>query len=88
VGPYDLSASLGKIGQVDHPGVVNAIDHVTQVCHQAGVRLGFFGVSADAVKPYIEKGYTLIIAGVDTLMLGQAAQSILADLKPDTSGVA
>jgi 2-keto-3-deoxy-L-rhamnonate aldolase RhmA len=86
VGPYDLSASLGKIGQVDHPEVVRAIDHVTQVCHQAGVRLGIFGVSADAVKPYIEKGYTLIIAGVDTLMLGQAAQILFAELRPDAQG--
>lgn len=82
VGPYDLSASLGKIGQVDHPEVVSAIDHVTKACRDAGVRLGIFGTSADAVKPYIEKGYTLIVAGVDTLMLGQAAQRILAELKP------
>lgn len=88
VGPYDLSASLGKIGEVDHPEVVSAIHHITQVCQQAGVRLGIFGVSVDAVRPYIEQGYTLIIAGVDTLMLGQAAQSLLADLKPDTFGVA
>lgn len=88
VGPYDLSASLGRLGQVDHPDVISAIDHVTQACHAAGVRLGIFGVSADAVKPYIEKGYTLIIAGVDTIMLGQAARSILAELKPDALAAA
>jgi 2-keto-3-deoxy-L-rhamnonate aldolase RhmA len=51
------------------------------VCLDAGVRLGIFGVSADAVKPYIEKGYTLIVAGVDTMMLGQAARGILTQLK-------
>jgi 2-dehydro-3-deoxyglucarate aldolase len=88
VGPYDLSASLGRIGEVDHPEVVSAIDRVTQVCHQAGVHLGIFGVSPDAVQPYIDEGYTLIIAGVDTLMLGQAAQSLLAGLKPDPLGIA
>jgi 2-dehydro-3-deoxyglucarate aldolase len=88
VGPYDLSASLGRIGEVDHPEVVSAIDRVTQVCLQAGVHLGIFGVSPDAVQPYIDEGYTLIIAGVDTLMLGQAAQSLLAGLKPDPLGIA
>ncbi len=84
VGPYDLSASLGKIGQVDHPDVRHAIHHVTQVCREARVRLGIFGVSADAVKPYIKKGYTLIVGGVDTILLGQAAKNILDELQPDT----
>jgi len=81
VGPYDLSASLGRIGQVDHPEVVSAIEHVTQVCLDAGVALGIFGVSAEAVKPYLDKGYTLIIASVDTVMLGQAGRTILSELK-------
>jgi len=83
VGPYDLSASLGKLGQVDHPEVTSAIDRVTQACRKADVRLGIFGTSSDAVRPYIEKGYTLISVGVDTMMLGQAAKSVLATLKPD-----
>jgi 2-keto-3-deoxy-L-rhamnonate aldolase RhmA len=82
VGPYDLSASLGRIGQVDHPDVTGAIDRVTQACHDAGVRLGIFGVSAEAVRPYVDMGYTLITAGVDTMMLGAAAKSVLAELRP------
>lgn len=81
IGPYDLSASLGRLGQVDHPDVTQAIDRVTEVCLQAGVRLGIFGVSANAVKPYIARGYTLIVAGVDTMLLGQAAGGLLAQLK-------
>jgi 2-dehydro-3-deoxyglucarate aldolase len=81
IGPYDLSASLGRLGQVNHPDVVQAIDRVAEVCLQTGVRLGIFGVSADAVKPYIARGYTLIVAGVDTMLLGQAAVGLLAQLK-------
>jgi 2-keto-3-deoxy-L-rhamnonate aldolase RhmA len=81
IGPYDLSASLGRLGQVDHPDVTQAIDRVTEVCLHAGVRLGIFGVSADAVKPYLARGYTLIVAGVDTMLLGQAASGLLAQLK-------
>jgi 2-dehydro-3-deoxyglucarate aldolase len=81
VGPYDLSASLGRPGEVDHPDVVAAIDRVTTVCLQAGMRLGFFGVSAAAVKPYMARGYTLIVAGLDTLLLGRAAKELLGQLK-------
>ena len=80
VGPYDLSASMGRIGQVDHPQVVAAIDQVTAVCRSAGIPLGIFGVSAAAVRPYIERGYTLIVAGADTLLLGQAAAQLLAQV--------
>ncbi len=81
VGPYDLSASVGRMGQLDHPDVTQAIDQVTNVCRQAGMRLGIFGVSAEAVKPYIDRGYTLIVAGVDTLLLAQAARGLLGQLK-------
>jgi 2-keto-3-deoxy-L-rhamnonate aldolase RhmA len=81
LGPYDLSASLGKMGQVDDPAVVAAIARVTAACRAAGMPLGFFGVSAAAVRPYVERGYTLIVAGVDTLFLGAGAKSLLADLQ-------
>ena len=82
VGPYDLSASLGKMGQVDDPAVTDAIDHVTKTCLAANVPLGIFGVTAQAVRPYMSRGYTLIVAGVDTLMLGHAAKRIVAELSP------
>lgn len=81
LGPYDLSASLGRLGQVEHPEVTSAIQHVTAACRQTGLPLGVFGVSAEAVKPYIRQGYTLIVAGVDTILLGLAARQLLAQLK-------
>ena len=81
VGPYDLSASLGRMGEVDHPDVTQAIEHVTSACRTAGVKLGIFGVSAAAVRPALERGYTLVVAGVDTLMLGQTAQALLRELR-------
>jgi 2-dehydro-3-deoxyglucarate aldolase len=81
LGPYDLSASLGKMGKVDDPVVVDAIRRVTGVCRAAGMPLGFFGVSAAAVAPYVADGYTLIVAGVDTLFLGSGARALLDDLR-------
>ena len=81
LGPYDLSASLGHTGQLDHPAVVAAIDHITQTCQAAKMPLGYFGVNAAAVKPFIERGYTLIVAGVDTLLLGAGAKRLLAEMQ-------
>ncbi|MBM4074924.1 MAG: 2,4-dihydroxyhept-2-ene-1,7-dioic acid aldolase [Planctomycetes bacterium] len=81
IGPYDLSASMGLMGQIEHPKVVEAIDHVTRICQKANLRLGIFGVTSDSVRPYIAKGYTLLVAGVDTIMLGQGARSVLMAMK-------
>jgi len=81
VGPYDLSASLGRMGEVGHPEVAAAIDRITRGCLEAGMPLGIFGVDADAVRPYMDRGYTLIVAGVDTMLLGRAAGRLLEELK-------
>lgn len=81
IGPYDLSASLKRIGEIDHPEVTGAIQHVTEVCQSHNIPLGIFGVTVDAVKPYIEKGFTLITVGVDTVMLGHAARKMLGQVR-------
>ena len=81
LGPYDLSASLGKSGQIDDPVVVRAIQRVTDACRAAGMPLGYFGVSAAAVAPYAAQGYTLLVAGVDTLYVGNGAKALLAEMR-------
>ena len=81
VGPYDLSASLGRPGEVTHPEVRSAIEHMTQVCQAAQMPLGIFGMTLEAVKPYIERGYTLVIVSIDTVLLGNAARQLLAQLR-------
>jgi 2-keto-3-deoxy-L-rhamnonate aldolase RhmA len=81
LGPYDLAASLGKMGRVDDPAVTDAIAHITKTCLDAGTPLGMFGITADAVQPYIQRGYTLIVGGVDALFLGTAAKNMLKDLR-------
>jgi len=81
LGPYDLSASMGKMGQITDPDVVQAIDHIRETCQKANMPVGYFGVTAEAVKPFIDQGYTLIVAGVDTLLLGSAANRMLEKLR-------
>ena len=81
LGPYDLAARLGKMGQVDDPEVTGAIDCITAACQAAGIPLGIFGVSADAIRPYMEKGYNLVVAGTDTIFLASAAGKMLSELQ-------
>ena len=77
IGPYDLSANLGHTGDVEHPVVIEAINKVESACKKHGIKLGYFGVDANAVRPYIERGFTLITVGVDSLMLLNSAQNVL-----------
>jgi 2-keto-3-deoxy-L-rhamnonate aldolase RhmA len=81
IGPYDLSASLGLPGAVDHPEVRDAIARVRAACLDAGVPIGIFGLTSDAVRPYIEQGFTFIVVGVDTVLLAQASAALLAAVR-------
>ncbi len=81
IGPYDLSASMGKIGEVDAPDVVAAIDEVTQACRRHDVTLGFFGLDAASVEPWIARGYSLICAGVDAGFVTAGASAIVQALR-------
>lgn len=81
IGPYDLSASMGKIGEVEDPEVVAAIDRVTLACRQNNMALGYFGVSAASVRPYIDQGYNLICAGVDAGFVTAGASAVIETFK-------
>jgi 2-dehydro-3-deoxyglucarate aldolase len=77
IGPFDLSASLGLPGQVDHPSVLDAIAAVRAACLEQKAPFGIFtGVPARA-KGYFEQGFTLVAASTDTLLLNQAARELV-----------
>jgi 2-keto-3-deoxy-L-rhamnonate aldolase RhmA len=69
------------MGLIDDPQVTGAIDRITDVCQAANMPLGYFGVTADAVRPFVERGYQLIVTGVDTVFLGSAAKKTLSQLQ-------
>jgi 2-keto-3-deoxy-L-rhamnonate aldolase RhmA len=81
LGPYDLAASMGKMGQVDDPEVVAAIDHVIATCTKADIPIGWFSVTIEGAEPYIARGCTLVTCGVDTLLLAGAAKNVLKSLR-------
>jgi 2-dehydro-3-deoxyglucarate aldolase len=81
IGPYDLSASMGLMGQVDHPQVVEAIDRVGRACQQRDISLGYFGTTAESVQGYVRKGYHLICAGTDAGFVSAGAEQTLKKLR-------
>ncbi|RME35273.1 MAG: 2,4-dihydroxyhept-2-ene-1,7-dioic acid aldolase [Gammaproteobacteria bacterium] len=81
VGPNDLAASMGRIGELDHPDVKAAIARVRDCCRARGIPLGCFGVTREAIREFIDQGFCLITVGVDVLYLGQAAGEMLAAVR-------
>lgn len=72
VGPYDLSGSLGRPGEFDHPEVAQALSRVIEVAQNFPVTPGFhvIPVEAEEVLKKAQEGYKFIGFSLDTLFLG------------------
>jgi 2-keto-3-deoxy-L-rhamnonate aldolase RhmA len=81
IGPFDLSGSLGVLGQVSHPRVQGAIEEVRKYCQEANVPLGIFAANAQNAKAYINKGFRLIALGMDTFYLWKSTQAMLKEVR-------
>ena len=78
IGPYDLSGTMGVMGQVHHPDVEAAVQHVLDVALARGVTPGLLiaDPAPEEVAGRIEEGFRLISIGLDTLMLVNAARAL------------
>ncbi len=81
VGPYDLSASMGKPGQVRDPEVQTAIRRVRDAALKAGRRLGIYCSDAESARDFVRQGFTLIGMSTDLNHLSQSAGAALAAAK-------
>lgn len=79
IGPYDLSLSLGRPGQLDHPEVKAACRRFLAACRRQGVPPGIHVVAVDAkqIRQRIAQGYRFIACGLDTLFLMHGSRAML-----------
>lgn len=63
IGPGDLSNSLGVPGQRSHPKVVEAIDHIIDLAHGAGIPTFNPGHDAETRKRWFDKGAQIFWSG-------------------------
>lgn len=81
IGPNDLAASMGHLGDDRHSEVGVAIERVRSVCAEAGTRLGIYASSPDTAARWMGAGFTLVAIGTDVGMLRQRGQEIVQLLK-------
>ena len=75
VGPYDLSADLGYLGSPDEGPVRAAIEQIEGVARRSGILLGGIPTPGRSATELRAAGYQLVLAGVDSLLLRDAAQA-------------
>lgn len=81
VGPADLSASMGHVGQFTHPAVMRAMDDAARRCKALGKPIGTVGGSPDVVAQYRAMGYNYLAIASDMGLLMSGAQAALRALR-------
>ncbi len=76
IGPSDLSAAYGCLGQPQHPDVQAAIRHVHEVATAAGKASGILAIVPDDAKRYIDMGVSFVGVGVDLSVYKNALISL------------
>jgi 2-dehydro-3-deoxyglucarate aldolase len=79
IGPYDLSGSYGKPGDLSCPEVKQALSTYLEACRRYHKPAGTLLVypTETAIRSALGEGYNLVGLGVDTVLLAQAAKDTL-----------
>lgn len=86
VGPSDLAASMGLLGQQNHPDVVAAVERSIQAANAAGKPVGVNAfVKADADR-YLAAGADFVAVGADVAMLARSTEALVDSFKANGSG--
>lgn len=76
VGPADLSASLGLLGQQGHPTVVSAVERVLDAATAAGKPAGVNAFDPVMAEHYLDRGASFVLVGADVSLLARASEQL------------
>jgi len=88
IGPSDLSASMGYVGNTSHPAVVDAVGDALRRIRAAGKHAGLLCLDQSRIAQYVDSGANFVGVGVDTLLIGNAARRLAARCKQGGEGSA
>ena len=81
IGPADLSAAMGHVGQPIHPEVMDLVADVVQRCKAIGKPVGAFGATPEVVAEYRAIGFDFVAIASDLALLIRGAKEAIAALK-------
>ncbi|NJC24145.1 4-hydroxy-2-oxoheptanedioate aldolase [Arthrobacter pigmenti] len=76
LGPSDLAASMGVLGQQEHPEVRAAVEHCLAAAKAATKPAGVNAFNPDTAKHYLDQGADFILVGADVALLARGSESL------------
>ena len=81
IGPADLAASMGHLGDFGHAAVQEKLKHGAEACRKLGKPCGIVGPNPEMVIRYLEYGFSWIAINSDLGMMVNRAQEWLEKVK-------
>ena len=81
IGPADLSASMGHVGNPGHPEVQAVIADAIARIRKAGKAPGILSTNKDQGDKWIAAGTQFVAIGADTMLLHAAAKQLVASYR-------
>jgi 4-hydroxy-2-oxoheptanedioate aldolase len=76
VGPSDLAASLGELGQQTHPDVVAAVRRTFEAVRSAGKSVGVNAFDPAMTRAYLDDGASFVLVGADVTLLARGSENL------------
>ena len=81
IGPSDLSASMGFLGDAGNAAVQEKLAAGAQACRRLGKPCGIIGGNPDMVRKFLDYGFSWVAMGSDMSLMVGRAQEYLAKLR-------
>jgi 4-hydroxy-2-oxoheptanedioate aldolase len=81
IGPGDLSAALGHLGNPKHPDVLKTIDQAIARIRACGKAPGILTGDETLARHYVEQGCLFVAVGADQNLLRDSAQALSSRFK-------
>lgn len=82
LGPADLAASKGLLGQQEHPDIVAAVEHCIAAAKAAGKPVGVNAFAEATARHYMEAGVDFVLVGADVALLARGSEALAARYIP------
>ena len=79
IGPSDLSADLGHLGDPGSAATQELIGQAATRCRAIGVPAGILTAGIEAAHRYFELGYTFVAVGADVVILRNGADALVKE---------
>ncbi len=82
LGPSDLAASMGLLGQQEHPQVRAAVEHCLAAAKAAGKPAGVNAFNPATAHRYMAAGAAFVLVGADVSILARGSEALAAEYIP------